>query len=270
MTRQLAQFVVVAASFVICICCSGGSDETSPANTPAKTNTDRGNDIMAEFLKRDAAPFRKDRVRFTINEEGSDQKVYEIETTRRQQPDETRTLTEIVSPPEESGLGSLVIEAKDKPATVTTYSVSRGDFRETGTEKTFFGGLSAGELLGEWDKFDYHLTDEKSTPSGDVYEIEGKLKQGATSAASRLTAVVAKDTLLPVELHFFDASGQEIRTYRVTEIKKAGGRPYPARTEVDNPVYHAHIVIEILKREFPANVDDQTFERDKLKQIVKK
>jgi hypothetical protein len=225
---------------------------------------------MAEFLKRDAAPYRKDRVRFTITEEGADQKVYEIETTRRQRPDETRTLTEIVSPPDESGVGSLVISPKDKPSTVVTYSVSRGDFRETGTEKTFFGGLTAGELLGEWDKFDYHLMDEKSSPSGDVYDIEGKLKPGAASAASRVTAVLAKDTFLPVELHFFDASGKEIRTYHVTDIKNAGGRPYPARTEVDNPVYHTHIVIEILKREFPASVDDQTFERDKLKQIVKK
>ena len=252
------------------MCCSTASDNASPGETPAAKTTDRGNEIMAEFLKLDAAPYRKDRVRFTINEDDSTPKTYEIEATRRQQPDETRTLTEIVSPPEESGLGSLVIETKDKPATVITYSVSRGDFRETGTEKTFFGGLSAGELLGEWNKFDYHLVDEKEAPSGGVYDIEGKLKQGATSPFSRFTAVVAKDTYLPMELHFFDNSGQEMRTYRVTDVKNAAGKPYPAKTDVDNPVYHAHIVIEILKREFPASVDDQTFERDKLKQIVKK
>ena len=42
----------------------------------------------------------------------------------------------------------------------------------------FFGGLTAQELLGEWDKYDYSLVDEKELGGVKVYEVEGTLKPG--------------------------------------------------------------------------------------------
>ncbi|MEO6050839.1 MAG: hypothetical protein ABIP78_05845 [Pyrinomonadaceae bacterium] len=41
-------------------------------------------------------------------------------------------------------------------------------------------------------------------------------------------------------------------------------------TTVENPIYHAKIVIEILNRELHANLDDAMFTREKLKQFVRK
>ena len=134
----------------------------------------------------------------------------------------------------------------------------------------FFGGLTAGELLGEWHKYDFRVLGEKEAGGQKLLEVEGKIKPGESTIFARLSILFRSDNYMPVELHSFDNNGREIRTWRITEIKGDADRPYAARTEIDNPVYKAKIVIEILSREFPATIDDATFTREKLKQIAKK
>ena len=134
---------------------------------------------MAVYLKRDGAPFRKNRVRFTITSEEEPKKVYEIDTTRKQSGNETLTLTQIVKPAEDTDLASLTIESDDKPTNVVTYVASMDEFRDTDTGRMFFGGLTAGELLGEWDKFDYRFLGEKTVDGQRLMELEGKLKKPA-------------------------------------------------------------------------------------------
>ncbi len=245
-------------------------ENTSTPSTSPVDGPDRGEEIVAEYLKRDAAPYRKVRVKFTVHTEGEADQIYEIETWRKQTPDVTTTLSQIVKSPDNTDVASLAIEPKGQKASVVTYAVSRDEFRETDTRKRFIGGLTAGELLGEWQKYAFRLVGEKDVDGRKVYEVEGKLKPDADSIASRMTVLFRADNYVPVELHLFDNNGREIRTYSSTGIKDDPVHPYAAKTEVDNPIYKAKITIEIVSREFPATIDDAVFSRDRLKAVSKK
>lgn len=254
--------------FASSCCWRSGTDASKTAGNDSPEK--RGAEIVAEYLKRDAAPFRKIRVRFTIKAEDEPEKVYELDTWRKQTAEGTTTLSQIIKPAEDSDLGSLTLEPKGQKATVITYVASRGDFRETGTNKMFFGGLTAGELLGEWNKFTFKFLGEKEVGGQKFLEVEGKLRPDADSVASRMNALFRADNYIPVELHLFDVGGREIRTYKFTDFNDDPDHPYAAKTEVDNPIYKARIVIEILSREFPVSLDDAMFTREKLKDFVKK
>lgn len=260
---------LVIYGLLIATACGGGQ-VAETGNTGSASPEKRGQEIVSEYLKRDTAPFRKMRVRFTVKEEGKPDAITELDNWRKQTPDGTTTLSQIVKPIEESDLGSLTIEAKGQKTTVVTYAKSSDSFRETDTKKMFFGGLTAGELLGEWDKFTFRLVGEKEISSSKVFEVEGKLKRDADSIVSKMNVLFRSDNYVPVELHLFDNTGREIRTYKFTDVKSEPEHPYAARTEVENPIYNAKITIEILSREFPATVDDAMFSRDKLKQLAKK
>lgn len=240
----------------------------SAANREAVSPARRGSEIIGEYLKRDAAPFRKSRVRLTTFEDGKPQEVFEIDTWRKQTEGETKTLTQIVRPAEDTDLASLTVETKGRPTRVSSYVASRGEFRETDTNKMFFGGLTAGELLGEWDKFDYKYIGEKNVDGQKVYELEGTLKKDESSLIQRMTITIRADSFVPVELRLYDSGGRHIRTYRVVDVKTDAKGSYASRTEVENLIYNNKTVIEVLSREFPAAIDDTFFARDKLKQIA--
>jgi hypothetical protein len=241
---------------------------SSQANSAA--TADRGDQIVAEYLKRDAAPFRKMRVRFTIRTEGEADEIYEIDSWRKQTPDSTTTLSQIIKPDEDRDGGSLTLEVKEQKTVVVTYSQARGEFRETDTSKMFFGGLTTGELLGEWGKFSFREVGEKQLDGRKVAEVEGKLKAGETSVASKMNATFRTDNYVPVEVHMFDINDREIRTYRSVEFKDEPEHPYASKTEVENPIRKARITIEILSREYPTSIDESMFVRDKLKSFVRK
>ena len=247
----------------------GRVDPDSHRSGPSAAN-DGADEIVAQYLKRDAAPFRKLRVRFTIRTESEPDKIYEIDNWRKQTSDSTTTLSQIVKPEEDSDLGSLTFEVKGQKTVVVTYAQSRGEFRETDTHKMFFGGLTVGELLGEWEMFSFRKTGEKEIDGRKVIILDGKLKSGETSIASRMNAAFRTDNFVPVEIHLLDNNDREIRTFKSVEFKDEPDHPYAVRTEVDNPIYKAKISIEILSREFPATIDDSMFVREKLKQPVRK
>ncbi|MBX7053699.1 MAG: outer membrane lipoprotein-sorting protein [Pyrinomonadaceae bacterium] len=249
---------------LLCIGCAG--EPNGPAKTPSAAGPDRGEAIVAEHIKRDAAPFRKDHVRFTVTEKGGPPVVTEIDVWRRQSGDVTSTLSVITKPAEDAGTGSLAIEEKGKPSVIVTYAESRGEFRETDTGKMFIGGLTAQELIGEWNKYNYRLIGESS--SG--FEVEGKLKEGERSAIAVSRVVFDKQNYLPVSMELFDNAEKKIRSYGVPEIRTADGRPYIGKTVVTNYVYGSEITIEIVSREFPAKLDESLFTRDRLKPAVRK
>lgn len=253
----------------ICFGCGGANVNNGPA-ARAKATPDRGEEIVAEHLKRDAAPYRKDRVRFTIREEGEKTEIIEIDTWRRQAGDVTATLSIVAKPAEDAGSGSLTIEETGKPTVVVTYAVSRDEFRETDTGKMFFGGLTVQELLGEWNKYSYKVLGERAAGGVSGFEVEGKLKDGQKSVIASTKAVFDAQNYLPIETRLFDNAGKELRTYQKAEIKTAGGRAYIGKVEVVNHVYNSQIAVEILSREFPDKLDDAMFAREKLKQSSKK
>lgn len=244
--------------------CSG--EPNGPSKTTSGAGPDRGGAIVAEHIKRDAAPLRKDHVRFTVTEKGGPPVVTEIDVWRRQSGDVTSTLSVITKPAEDAGTGSLTIEEKGKPSVIITYAESRGEFRETDTGKMFIGGLTAQELIGEWDKYNYRLIGE--TPTG--FEVEGKLKDGERSAIAVSRVVFDKQNYLPVGMELFDSAEKKIRSYGVPEIRTVDGRPYIGKTVVTNYVYGSEITIEIVSREFPAKLDESLFTRDRLKPAGRK
>ena len=249
---------------LLCFGCT--AEPNGSSKSPAASAPDRGGAVVAEHIKRDAAPFRKDHVRFTVTEKGGAPEVTEIDVWRRQSGDVTTTLSVMTKPVEDAGTGSLTIEEKGKPSVIVTYAASRGEFRETDTGKMFIGGLTAQELIGEWDKYDYRLIAE--TPDGS--EVEGKLKEGERSAIAVTRVVFDRQNYLPVKMELFDNAGRKLRSYGVPEIRTADGRPYIGKTVVTNYVYGSEITIEIVSREYPAALDDSLFTRERLKLTARK
>jgi len=234
------------------------------------TLQERGAQVVAEYLKRDASPYRKNRVRMTIDTPNEPQKVYELEIWRKQIPAETLTLTHVVQPADESDLAALSVERKGQPATNVTYVSSTDQFRETGTNKTFFGGLTVQELLGEWDKYDYRLLSEKDLDGVKVYEVEGQLKPSTDSVIARSVTLFRADTYLPAEVRLFDSTGKEFRIFKVTKYNNVAGHDIVWLMEIENLSRQTKIKIETLGMEFPEKADEAIFSRDRVKQIAQR
>ena len=249
---------------------NGCKHETPAGSDFTAMRRERGTQIVAEYLKRDAAPYRRNRVRMTITSTTEPLKIYELEIWRKQTEAETLTQTHVVQPADESDLAALSIERKGEPTVNVTYVSSTDQFRETGTNKMFFGGLTAQELLGEWDKYDYSLMDEKDLGGVKVYEVEGTLKPAAESVIARTRTLFRADTYLPAEMHLFDSGGQEVRTFQVKTYRNVAGREVIWLTEIENHLRPTKITIETLGLDFPDKADDAIFTRDRLKQLARK
>jgi len=244
--------------------------EAAPSSAEMATLQERGAQVVAEYLKRDASPYRKNRVRMTIDPPNEPQKVYELEIWRKQIPAETLTLTHVVQPADESDLAALSVERKGQPATNVTYVSSTDQFRETGTNKTFFGGLTVQELLGEWDKYDYRLLSEKDLDGVKVYEVEGQLKPSTDSVIARSVTLFRADTYLPAEVRLFDSTGKEFRIFKVTKYNNVAGHDIVWLMEIENLSRQTKIKIETLGMEFPEKADEAIFSRDRVKQIAQR
>jgi len=269
--RSISRLARGTVLLVLGLAVSNGCRHETPAGSDfTAINHERGTQVVAEYLKRDAAPYRKNRVRMTITSTSEPLKVYELEIWRKQTEAETLTKTHVVQPADESDLAALSIERKGQPTVNVTYVSSADQFRETGTNKMFFGGLTAQELLGEWEKYDYSLVDEKDLGGAKVYEVEGTLKPGTESVIARTRTLFRADSYLPAEMHLFDSEGKEVRTFQVKGYRKVSGRDVIWLTEIENHLRATKIVIETLSLDFPEKADDAIFSRDRLKQLSRK
>jgi hypothetical protein len=269
--RSLPQLAVYSLLLLLGICLGNGCKREAPAGRDdSAMRRQRGAEIVAEYLKRDASLYRKNRIRLNITSESEPSKVYELEISRKQTAAETLTLTHVVQPADESDLAALSIERKGEPTVNVTYVSSMDQFRETGTNKMFFGGLTAQELLGEWDKYEYSLVDERNLDGVKVYEVEGTLKPSADSTISRTRTLFRADTYLPVEMHLFNSEGKELRTFKVKEFRNVSGRDAVWLTEIENHVRPTKITIESQLLEWPDKLDDAMFTRERLKQLAQR
>ena len=139
-----------------------------PDESPVGKDVDRGEEIVAEYLKADGSKFRNTRVRLKVAQEDRPVKTYVLDSDRWQNGDETRTLTRVLEPREDSDLATLTIEQKGKPAVNIVYISSQKRFRESGTDRMFFGGLTSQELLGEWDKYSHRFVGESGIERKDL------------------------------------------------------------------------------------------------------
>lgn len=269
--RSWLQLALCLLPLLAGLAVSNGCRHEAPAGrNDGAMRQERGAQIVAEYLKRDAAPYRRNRVRLTITSQSEPVQVYELEIWRKQAAAETLTLTHVVQPANESDLAALSIERKGEPTVNVSYVSSTGQFRETGTNKMFFGGLTAQELLGEWDKYDYSLLAEKDLDGIKVYEVEGKLKPGADSVIAGTRIFFRADTYLPTEMHLSNSAGEEVRTFRVKQFKNVGGRDAVWLTEVENHARPTKVTIETLSLDWPEKVDDAMFTREHVKQLAER
>jgi hypothetical protein len=242
------------------------ADVTSKSNSnKSQSISSRGDEIVTTYLKADASPFRKSRIRFTVTSETDPTKIYEVDVWRKQTEDETLTLSNIIKPAEDSGLSSLVDEVKDKNTVMTAYLPGTNQFREMGANKSLFGGIPAEELLGAWSKYDYKYIGEKNLDGVSVFELEGKLKPGKHAVAARMTAFFRADNNLPAELHLFDPGGKELRVFRIKNYQTSAGRNYVSKMEIENLIQKTNVVVEVLSMDFPNQIDDSVFTREQLK-----
>jgi Outer membrane lipoprotein-sorting protein len=268
--RRTSVFVCTALLLSLLSSNSCQREIATPSAGDMATRQQQGAKVVAEYLKRDASPYRKHRVRMTIAAPSEPVKVYELEIWRKQTPAETLTLTQVIQPAHESDLAALSVERKGQPAINVTYVSLTGEFRETGTNKTFFGGLTTQELLGEWDKYDYQLLSEKDLNGVKVYEVEGKLKPSTDSIIARSITLFRSDTYLPAEVRLFNSAGKEFRIFKVTKYNNVAGHDAVWLMEIENLARQAKITIETLGMEFPEKADEAIFSRDRLKQIAQR
>jgi hypothetical protein len=269
--RSISRFAVYSLLLLLGLGgCSGCSRETPAGRDYAGMRQERGTQIVAEYLKRDASPYRKNRVRLTITSASEPLKVYELEIWRKQTATETLTLTHVVQPADESDLAALSVERKGEPTTNVTYVSSTGQFRETGTSKMFFGGLTAQELLGEWNKYDYSLLEEKKLDGVQVYEVAGTLKPATDSIIARTRILFRADTYLPAEMHLLNSAGEEMRTFRIKQYRNVAGRDAVWLTEIENHIQPTKVTIETLSLDFPNKADDAMFTRERLKVLAQR
>jgi hypothetical protein len=267
--RSISATDVCLLLLFLSLCLASGCNREAPAGRDdAAIRVERGAQVVAEYLKRDAAPYRKARVRLTLTSASEPLKIYELEIWRKQTAAETLTLTHVVQPADENDLAALSVERKGEPTVNVTYVSSMDQFRETDTNKMFFGGLTAQELLGEWDKYDYSFVAEKDLDGVKVYEVEGTLKPGAGSTIARTRTLFRADTYLPAAMHLFDSGGKEVRTFQVKKYHNYSGREAVSLMEIENHVRPTKVTIETLSLDLPEKADDAIFTRDRLKQLA--
>ncbi len=264
-------FLILIACFLIVSGCKNNSTESLKSEADAESKTmDRGEEIMSEYLKRDASPFRKSRVRLTVENADGKKEVYVLEASRRQTDGETQTLTHIVESKDGGDLATLTIEKKGEEAKNVNYIPSRDQFRESGTNKMFFGGLTSQELLGEWDKYKTKFLAEKELGSVKVFEVESVLKPKVSSVISRIVSLFSAEDYLPRELRLYNSDGKEIRTFQILETREIGTKRIVSKTEITNHIQNSKITIEVLEMTFPESLPAGFFERDHLKTLAAK
>ena len=267
--RSISQLAVCSLLLLVGLGALNGCRRETPAGRDDPSSRhERGTQIVERYLKFDAAAYRKSRVRMTVASVSEPQKAYELDIWRKQTAAETLTLTHVVQPADESDLAALSVERKGEPTVNVTYISSTDQFRETGTNKMFFGGLTAQELLGEWDKYDYSLVDEKDLDGIKVFEVEGTLKPSADSVIARTRTLFRADTNLPAEMHLFNSESKELRTFQVRKYRNVGGRDVVWLTEIENHLRPTRVTIETLSLDWPEKTDDAMFTRDHLKQLA--
>lgn len=265
---KLYYFLLVLYLLLILISCTQNRTSqvtNSPIIEVTQNNRERGEQIIAENLKREAAPYRKSRVRLTITSEKDPTQVYVLEIWRKQTNEGALTLTKVIEPKEDQDLATLTVEQKDKPTINITYIPSSNKFRESGTDKIFFGGLTAQELLGEWNKYDSRLLSEKESNGVKLLEVESMLKPDADSVIKRYISLFRADNYLPVELQLFSTENKPLRRFQITETRTIENRKVVWRTEIQNYIYKTKVLIEVLELSFPAKIADNYFEKDYLK-----
>ena len=269
MVRSISAVLAIALGCAgLSACRKSSLDPTSTAKDPESVERERGAQVVAEYLRRDAAPYRQARARVTVSGANQSTQVYELEVSRKQSTDETLSLTQVVEPGTQRNVASLTTERQGTDAVNLTYITANDQFRETGTDKSFFGGVTAQEFLGEWDKYEPRLLSEKDLDGTRSYEIEARLKPNRKSIITRVTAVFRGDTYLPSEMHAFNSDGQELRTFRMTDYRAYSGHTVVGRMEIENHIFKTTVVVEVLNMTFPEKMDDALFTREHLKKLT--
>ena len=228
----------------------------------------RGSEIVAEYRKRDSSPNRHAVVRMTITSQDQPEKVYEFEIWRKQSPQETQTLLQVIKPETERSLVSLSTERKGEKSVTLTYNREKNEFEEVSADRQVFGGLTIQEMLGEWDRYESRLVGEQNVDGVKMFQVANTLKPQETSTIKRFVTHFRSDNMLPTEAHLFDSQDKEIRTYSIKEYRTIEGHPSFWRVEIENHVRRTKLILEVLNQSFSERLDEKLFTRENLKKLA--
>ncbi|HYE65623.1 MAG TPA: outer membrane lipoprotein-sorting protein [Pyrinomonadaceae bacterium] len=271
---RLSVTCFVLLTFLVGAFSSCTREDTAPggeANSAKDQETqqrERGAQIVEEYRKNEAAPYRQGRLQLTMTQPKEAKKVYEIEVWRKQTSEGRDTLVRILKPETEKDLASLSIERKGQNTVNVTYDKSTGEFQESDSTRQGLGGLTAQEMLGEWDGYDHRLIGEKEIEGVKTYEVESTLKPNVPSRIKRFVTYFRMDNSMPAEAHLFDATDKEIRTIRVKEYRTIEGRPVIWRLEVTNHVRNLKMAVDVINQSVEKKIDDKVFTRENLKRLA--
>lgn len=128
--------------------------------------------------------------------------------------------------------------------------------------KAFFGAVTLQEFLGEWDKFDFRLVNEKDVNGFESYEIEGRLKAQAQFHHRAAHGSFPWRHVSACRDAGVRSDRQELRTFRVTEYHSFGDRAVVGRMEIENLIFKTTVVVEVLNMMFPDKLRDDLFTRE--------
>jgi outer membrane lipoprotein-sorting protein len=262
---QLISIVLLLSTAILLAACQRKAGQS---NMGEETQRARGSEIVAEFQKRDSTPSRHVTLRMVVATANQPEKEYELEIWRKQSAGETKSLLHVLKPASEKELVSLSIQRTGENPQNVTYHPGNNEYEEFDTDRQAFGGLTVQEMLGDWSKYEHRLLGEKEHEGVKAYEIENTLKPNESSTIKRFVVLIRADNMLPAAAHVFNAQGTEIRTYRIKEYRNIEGHPTFWRVEIENPVRHIKINLEVLNESFNERFDDKLFTRENLKQLA--
>jgi len=129
--------------------------------------------------------------------------------------------------------------------------------RITSLQSVTGGIFNNSDILSVDYAVEYDATD--MTDQGDTYLLDLKAKTDMI-AYDRLKMTVAKDTLTPVDIEAFGASGLLIKSLHFKELKDYGdGIRRPAVVETDSPLYKGYLSVMIFAKMAPRDLSDEVF-----------
>jgi outer membrane lipoprotein-sorting protein len=93
-----------------------------------------------------------------------------------------------------------------------------------------------------------------------AYVLEYVPHEGAPVVWGRIVSWIDAERLLPMRQDFYDEGGAKLRTMNLTDVRDAGGRPYPyhwSMIPLDQPGHET--AIEVNEARFDQKLDDEIF-----------
>ena len=266
----------VALSMLIVLAAVTGCDAARPPSSnsaqPASASGPDASEIMKRYLatvdSRDST--LKMRARVTDGASSSSATV-ELTIYRKRLADGAQMMLVEFNTPEERDRDALVTITPQGDVEGALYMQSTDSFVTTKgatTEESLFG-MTMQELAdGQPEKYDFRLTGEEPLLAGQVYRLEGRLKERAESKFPRIVLLISKESFAALAAEFYDNHDELARRISVDDAGLVAGHWTRLRWTLDNPARQKTIEFETIDAKYDQNLSDSIFTRQHLKEIA--